>query len=160
MHALKAALFWLVRWVVTIMLLVMTSALLAQIIFRYFFQQPLVWSEELALVLMIWITYLGSALLLASHEHISIDFLVELLPQAGQRWLAVAVAMLMILFNVALTYGAWLVAKATARSTSPGLGISEAWHYAGPVLGGALLVLVSADELVKRIRDLRTHALP
>jgi len=155
MQRLKDGLFWLVRWMVTLMLLIMTSVLFAQIVFRYFFQHPLVWSEELALVLMIWLTYLGSALLLATHEHISIDFLVELMPKAGQRWLAVVVAVLMIIFNIALTYGAWLVARATMRSTSPGLGISEAWHYAGPVIGGLLLVLVSFEELSGRLRALR-----
>ncbi|NYT36429.1 TRAP transporter small permease [Allopusillimonas soli] len=150
MRALKLAVLKTTQWVLTAMLLLMTLVLFAQIIFRYFFEMPLVWSEEMALVLMIWVTFLGSALLLASHEHISIDFMVELMPPVWQRWLGILAAVLLAAFNIALTYGAWLVVQATASSTSPGMGISMAWHYGGTMLGGLLLSLVSVEELIKR----------
>lgn len=154
MRMLKTLLFGLTRWLLVGMVIAMTLVLLAQIIFRYFLQQPLIWSEELALVLMIWVTFLGSALLLATHEHISIDFMVELMPTGWQRFTAVVVAVLMLLFNIGLTYGAWLVAERTVGSTSPGLGVSMAWHYAGTIIGGLLMIVVSVEELVKHTRKL------
>lgn len=151
-HTLKMILMGVTRWLLVGMVLVMTLVLFAQIIFRYFLEQPLIWSEELALVLMIWITFLGSALLLATKEHISIDFVVEMMSPLWRRIVAACVALMLLVFNVALVYGAWLVAQRTAGSTSPGLGVSMAWHYAGPVIGGALLALVSLEELVIRFR--------
>lgn len=154
MHTFKTLLMNVTRWLLVAMVLLMTLVLFAQIIFRYFMQQPLIWSEELALVLMIWITFLGSALLLATNEHISIDFMVELMPPVWQRLTAVVVAVLLLLFNLALAYGSWLVAQRTVGSTSPGLGISMAWHYGGTVIGGLLLAAVSLEELVLRIRAL------
>lgn len=154
MRMLKTLLFTITRWSLVAMVSLMTLVLFAQIIFRYFLQQPLIWSEELALVLMIWMTFIGSALLLATNQHISIDFMVELMPPVWQRLTAILVAILMLLFNLGLAYGAWLVAQRTASSTSPGLGISMAWHYAGTILGGLLMGVTSLEELIVRIRAL------
>src|SRR5690625_848300 len=104
MYKLKSLISILVKWALVIMLLTMTVVMFVQIIFRYFFEIPFVWSEELALVLMIWVTFLGSALLLESKEHISIDFMVELMPPAIQKGAVIITAFLMLIFNVTLTY--------------------------------------------------------
>jgi len=137
----------LIKWILVVMLLVMTLVPFAQIVFRYFFEMPLVWSEEMALVLMLWITFLGAALLQANSEHISIDFLVHLMPGTPQRAVEIDAAVLMLAFNCALTYGALLVVEATAGSITPGMKISVAWHYGGTLAGGLLLVLVSLEQL-------------
>lgn len=151
MRALRLAISNIVKWLLVVMLLVMTLVLFAQIVFRYFFEMPLVWSEEMALVLMLWITFLGAALLLESKEHISIDFLVEMMSPTSQRALVILAAVLLLVFNVALTYGAFLVVQATASSITPGMKISVGWHYGGAMVGGFLLALVSLDQLIKSI---------
>ncbi len=148
MRALRLAMSNLVKWLLVVMLLAMTLVLFAQIVFRYFFELPLVWSEEMALVLMLWITFLGAALLLQSKEHISIDFVIEMMPPTWQRIMAVAAALLLLVFNIALTYGAFLVVEATASSITPGMKISVAWHYGGAMVGGLLLAVVSLEQLI------------
>lgn len=148
MRALRLAVSSLIKWILVVMLLAMTLVLFAQIVFRYFFEMPLVWSEEMALVLMLWITFLGAALLLESKEHISIDFLVEMMSPGAQRLMAIVATVLLLIFNVALTYGAFLVVEATASSITPGMKISVAWHYGGAMVGGFLLALVSIEHLL------------
>ncbi|QAA94763.1 hypothetical protein CKA81_13590 [Pollutimonas thiosulfatoxidans] len=152
MRALRLAMSNLVKWTLVVMLLAMTTVLFAQIVFRYFFELPLVWSEEMALVLMLWITFLGAALLLETKEHISIDFLVEMMPAASQRILAILAAILLLIFNIALTYGSFLVVEATASSITPGMKISVGWHYGGAMVGGFLLAVVSLEQLVQCCR--------
>lgn len=152
MLAVRNAVSNAVKWILVIMLLVMTLVLSAQIVSRYFFKLPLVWSEEMALVLMLWITFLGAALLLESKEHISIDFLVEMMPHATQRTLEIVATVLLLVFNVALTYGSFLVVEATRTSITPGMKISVAWHYGGAMIGGLLLTVVSIEQLVALFR--------
>lgn len=152
MRPLRDALVAAIRWLLVAMLLAMTVVLFLQIICRYFFQVPLVWSEEMALVLMLWITFLGSALLQASNEHIGIDFLVRLLPHVTRRALEIVAGLLMFAFNCALAYGAWLVVQAVAGSITPGMKISMAWHYGSTLVGGLLLILVSIEQLVAAVR--------
>lgn len=147
MRALRLALSGLVKWLLVAMLIAMTVVLFAQIVFRYFFEMPLVWSEEMALVLMLWITFLGAALLLESKEHISIDFLVYMMPESPRQVIEIVGAVLMLIFNIALTYGSYLVVEATVNSITPGMKISVGWHYGGAMVGGALLTLVSIEQL-------------
>ncbi|WP_244423577.1 TRAP transporter small permease [Nitratireductor pacificus] len=134
------------------MLLAMTGVMFAQIIWRYLLQSPLVWSEELALLLMVWMTFLGSALMLERKEHVAIDLLVEWLPPALNRATQIVGALVVLAFNLALTYGALLIVETAKESIMPGLKISSAWQYMGVLIGGGLLVLVSIEALLRALR--------
>lgn len=152
LNALKQVVLKLVHWLLMLMLLTMTGVMFAQVIWRYLLQSPLVWSEELALLLMVWMTFLGSALMLERKEHVAIDLFVEWLPPALNRLAEVAGALVMLAFNCALTYGAFVIAETARESIMPGLKISGAWQYIGVLIGGGLLVLVSIEALVRAVR--------
>ncbi|WP_367716172.1 TRAP transporter small permease [Nitratireductor sp. GISD-1A_MAKvit] len=141
----------LVQWLLMLMLLTMTCVMFAQIIWRYLLQSPLVWSEELALLLMVWMTFLGSALMLERKEHVAIDLLVEWLPPAFARLMAIVGALVVLIFNLALTYGALLIVETAREAIMPGLKISSAWQYMGVLIGGGLLVLVSIEALIQAL---------
>lgn len=143
------------KWVVTAMLLVMTSVTFAQIISRYFLQYPLVWSEELSLLLMVWITFLGSVLILERQEHISIDALVEYFSESVQDTVRVIGYLLVLIFNAVLTYGGFLMVSTTKESITSALKISVAWQYGGILVGGLCLTLVSLEQLIKALQMLR-----
>ena len=116
----------LVQWLLMLMILTMTCVMFAQIIWRYLLQSPLVWSEELALLLMVWMTFLGSALMLERKEHVAIDLLVEWLPPSLNRVMQIIGALVVLTFNVALTYGALLIVETAREAIMPGLKISSA----------------------------------
>ncbi len=141
----------LVQWLLMLMLLTMTCVMFAQIIWRYLLQSPLVWSEELALLLMVWMTFLGSALMLERKEHVAIDLLVEWLPPSLNRLMQIIGAFVVLTFNLALTYGALLIVETAREAIMPGLKISSAWQYMGVLIGGGLLVLVSIEALLQAL---------
>jgi TRAP-type C4-dicarboxylate transport system permease small subunit len=51
----------------------MVSATLAQVFWRYVFNDPLIWSEELARYLFVWIAYLSAWLTWRHRAHIALD---------------------------------------------------------------------------------------
>lgn len=148
------------QWTLGAMLLAMTLTILAQIVARYVLAAPLVWSEELALVLMVWITFVGSALILESEDHVSIDMLAEMAPPRLAGLLALLSAVLIAGFSAALTWGAWKIIAIVKTSTMAGLGVSVAWQYAGVLIGGGLLFLVSCELIAKALRRLATSGGP
>ncbi|WP_127599263.1 TRAP transporter small permease [Nitratireductor alexandrii] len=152
LHAAKRLLVRIVQWLLMLMLLAITGVMFAQVIWRYLLQSPLVWSEELALLLMVWMTFLGSALMLERREHVAIDQFVEWLPPALNRLAQIVGAVVVLAFNCALTYGAFVIAETARESIMPGLKISSAWQYIGVLIGGGLLVLVSLEALVQALR--------
>lgn len=142
------------QWLLASMLLVMTATIFAQVIFRYILAAPLVWSEELALFMMVWITFLGSALLLERREHISIDIFVDSMPATLQSITRLFGALVIFAFNIALVYGAVVVIDVVKNSVTPGMRISVGWLYGGVFAGGVLLILVSIDQVVQAVREI------
>lgn len=69
-----------------------------QVFFRYVLQQPLDWSEELAVYLFIWSSLLAAAILVGREEHFSISFFVEWLPRPLRRALDVGITILCMVF--------------------------------------------------------------
>ncbi|MCZ4289925.1 TRAP transporter small permease [Hoeflea alexandrii] len=150
--AIKKTIIKLAEWMLMLMLLAMTGVMFGQIIWRYLLEAPLVWSEELALLLMVWMTFLGSALMLERKEHVAIDVFVDLLPDGLKRLMQILGAIVILIFNCALTYGAFIIADTAWESLMPGLKISGSWQYIGVLLGGGLLTLVSLEALVHALR--------
>ena len=62
-----------------------TLSLLTQVISRYVFNSPTVWSEELAIFCFVWCTMLAVPVGFLRREHIVIGFAVDALPRALQR---------------------------------------------------------------------------
>jgi len=56
-----------------------------QVVMRYVFNFPLVWSEELAVYSMVWLTFIGSALATKDKEHITVTIVTEFLPKKIRR---------------------------------------------------------------------------
>jgi len=96
---------FVVRWLVGGALLVITFDLFVNSVARYLFAVSLFGSEELARLLVIWLTFLGSYLLVRRNGHITIDVAARLVGDRPYRWMSAFAA-----FAGALTCGylAWL----------------------------------------------------
>lgn len=68
-----------------VLITISTVSLLVQVISRYFFNAPTVWSEELAIFCFVWSTMLAVPVAFLRREHIVIDFAVNALPHSLQR---------------------------------------------------------------------------
>jgi TRAP-type C4-dicarboxylate transport system permease small subunit len=85
-----------------VLVLAMTGATLAQVVARYLFNAPLIWSEEAARYLFVWVSMIGAALAVRQGGHYTLTALVERLPPPMARIarfaaLAVAAAFLVVL---------------------------------------------------------------
>jgi TRAP-type C4-dicarboxylate transport system permease small subunit len=58
---------------------------IAQVFFRFALDAPLIWSEELSRLLIVWITFIGAAVVCWDGRHLNVDVGFELLPMAVRR---------------------------------------------------------------------------
>jgi TRAP-type C4-dicarboxylate transport system permease small subunit len=86
-RAAEAALARLETWLLGGLVLAMTGVTLAQVVARYVFNEPLIWSEEAARYLFVWVSMIGAALALRARGHYALMALVEQLPPAA-AWAA------------------------------------------------------------------------
>ncbi|PAV28351.1 hypothetical protein CIL05_17095 [Virgibacillus profundi] len=154
MRKIKNIVFRFLRLIVTIMLLVLSIVVFAQIISRYFFESPLVWSEELAILMMVWITFLGSVLILDKFEHISVDFLVNQFNERIQSIIFIIGYLLVLMLNIVFVIGGWEVIQTTKDSILPGMKISVGWLYGAIFIGGILSSIVLLEHLYTKLKNL------
>lgn len=68
---------------------------------------PLIWSDELAVLLMSCGAFIGASCGLAHRQHIAVTLVSDLLPRAGRRWFALAVDAALIAFFAAFAVILW-----------------------------------------------------
>lgn len=106
------------------------------------------WSEELARLLLVWISLLGAALAYAERAHLGIDMLTQKWDAATGRWAAMfAHAVTGAFALVVLVYGGGLLTLDRWKSGQvlAALQIPKAWMYlAAPVSGAAIVVFAAA----------------
>ncbi|GEM_PF-214222 len=84
-------------------LLTMITAISMQIVFRVYFQ-ALPWSEELSRYMLVWLTFLGATMAYRRGLHITVTFVVGLLPDIVRRLIRTATIAASIFFFAA---GMW-----------------------------------------------------
>lgn len=119
--------------------LAMVVAIVWQVIARYFFASPTIWSEELARFLVVWVTMLGSAYVLEHGGHVAVTVFVDMMPEPWQRFFSWLRDLVIIAMAGGLTYYGYGFAVSGARRTSTGLGLQMSYAYAAIPIGAALI---------------------
>nr|WP_275299067.1 TRAP transporter small permease [Halomonas kenyensis] len=119
----------------------MVLVVLGGVVFRYVLNDPLMWSEELARYLMIWIGLVGAAITLKHGEHIRINAIRQRLPALLRLAGDIGVALAIAWFLWIMTSQGWEAAWRGARQSAPTLGVSMFWPLLAVPVAGALMLL-------------------
>jgi TRAP-type transport system small permease protein len=124
----------------------------AQVVLRYFFNNPQAWAEEVSRYLFVWITFLGIAIGFAKDMHIRLDALTVLLPERPWRVVDVARRLVELAAVAIMLYSGALVAwqyRSTTFYTVQGLP-RVIFYLAVPIGAAIALVYVVRGLLVRR----------
>ena len=69
--------------------------------------QPLLWADELAVLLMVCAAFLGAAVALARGQHMAVTLLLDNLPQRLRNWVLIGVDLIALGFFVILAFLCW-----------------------------------------------------
>lgn len=128
--------------------LTMVVAIVWQVVARYVFAAPTVWSEELARFLMVWVTMLGSAYVLENGGHVAVTVFVDILPTPLQHALGWIRDTAVLAMAGGLAWYGYGFAVSGGRRVSTGLGLSMSYAYAAIPIGA---VLIAFFLLARRI---------
>ena len=134
------------------LVVVEVAILFAGIVARYGFGRPLIWTDEVAGVLFLWLVSLGAVIALRRAEHMRMTVLVARLPVRVQGVVARLSALIVIVFTVMLIVpGLAYMAEQQAIST-PVLQIPGSWEIAGQLAAYALLLYTAVRQLLDGVR--------
>lgn len=128
------------RLLVGILFAAIVALTVAQVGFRYLLGAPLIWSEELAKLFLVWMVFLGAAAVAFDGRHLDVDVLFKALPPAirtAVRWLNLAVA---VAFLAAMGWFALEIIEIESWATLGATGLSAAWVRAPAAVGAALII--------------------
>ena len=129
--------------------------LCAQIFFRYVLNSSILWSEEVATWCLVWLVFIGSAVIMRRWEHIHIPMLIQWLP-LGTRPGVIVFAKLATGVAAALLayYGLqWVLGPVHIRSQAS--GINTRWIKLAVPLGAGLMTLFALRAALEDIRHWR-----
>ncbi|MEF2071615.1 TRAP transporter small permease [Consotaella aegiceratis] len=87
---------WPLRVLVALTLIAVVAVTLVQIVLRYVFDAPLIWSEELVKLLIVWITFVGAGAVCFDGRHLNVDVFFKMLPvrlRVAVRWLNILLSL-------------------------------------------------------------------
>lgn len=130
------------------MFLAIVALTTLQVAARYLFAQPLIWSEEVSKLLLVWLVFLGAAAVTFDGRHLDVDVLFRAAPP-WLRWGLRAVNLAAALFFLgAMGWYSIEVIEIESWASLGALGISAAWVRLPAAVGAALMI---AFLLVRRL---------
>ena len=136
--------------VIAAMLVVAEVAiLLIGVLARYVFQNPIIWTDELAQAVFLWLGMIGSVVALNRGEHMRMTALLARArpgPRAGLEIYGSAVG---LMFLAAVVQPSIEYVQEVSRLIMPGLEVSKAWLTAPLPVGFALMIVVAGARLFR-----------
>lgn len=142
--------------VVTIGLIVVLAIIvLMGVAFRYT-GNSLIWYDEVAIVLLAWITYSGAALAVLRNAHLGFNGLLYGLPPRGRLGLfALNETLFLAIFGVVL-WGSWVILGIFGSETMTTLRWVPRWFIQGIVpVASALMILGRLLTIPERLANVR-----
>jgi tripartite ATP-independent transporter DctM subunit len=111
------------------------------VIARYFFHRPLVWADELASTLFVWLSALGAVLAMRRNAHMRLTTFISRAAPALRQQIETVILLVIATFVLLVVHPAIEYAIDEAIVRTPGLDISNSWR-ASAVAAGAILIAV------------------
>ncbi len=123
--------------------------LLAGVVARYVFHHPLIWSDEVASILFLWLAMLGSAVAFQRGEHMRMTAVVGKLSPSRRAFLDVLATAAALAFLALILPHAWEYAVEEAMMRTPALDIQNSWRVAAMAAGFGAMALLAVLRLAQ-----------
>lgn len=143
---IETAVSMFVEHVGMVLLVAMVLVVCFTVVTRYFFSYTPSWSEETALLCMVWFGFLSMALGVRDDLHLSITILDGFTPKIVHKILALFKYVCTTGFGIFMVTQGWKMVKVGLMNKFPGLQITSAWLYSAVPIAGAAIVVYSVEK--------------
>jgi len=130
--------------------------LFAGVVSRYVFHRPLIWSDELASILFLWLAMFGAVVAFRRSEHMRMTAVVAKCDPAMRAFLDVFGTAAALAFLLMMALPSYNYAYEESFITTPALELSNTWRAAALPIGIGLMVLFALLRLVRQANPKQT----
>lgn len=138
-----------INWFLGVILTLMLMITFIQVVLRYVFNSPLIWAEEVTLVMLVWFGYLIIAILVKEDNHISLEVFYLKLNRNLRKILDVVKHVLLLGFSILMVYFSVEMVINAQGKYLPASQINRAMLYIPLAVSGILIVLYTSSHLFK-----------
>jgi TRAP-type C4-dicarboxylate transport system permease small subunit len=126
---------------------------------RYVLNSTPTWVEQLALLLICYIAFLGAAAGVKEDTHIGVTLFRDMLPVGAQKVTIIAIDITLALFGAIMLIAGITLMKFGWSSTLPMLNIPESFRTLAITSCGALILIFAGTRALMRILTFRAWSL-
>ena len=117
------------QYISAVIFIVIMCLLFLHVVSRYLFHHSFTWTEELSILLFVWMTYMGVSSAVTYRKNLRIDALLDVVSFQVKKVLLILGDVIFIVFNIYLIFPFLQLIKGLGNSKTPILGIPKAITY-------------------------------
>jgi TRAP-type C4-dicarboxylate transport system permease small subunit len=125
---------------------------IVQITARFVFDRPLPWTDELAVILYVWVILWAAAFMVPARDHVVFDLVYNMMGPRTRRGMLLVGSVTIGSLAVYAVPGSWDYVRFMAREGTPVLGLPFIWVFVPFVLLLLALAVRSVLEVVALLR--------
>lgn len=129
------------RWILIVLLLAMACIIFTNVVLRYSTGDSIIWAEEVARHLMIWVAFLGAGLALRFGGHVAIDNLHRAVGTRTAQVLRTVVVVGLSVFFIFMTVASSDYVWRTRFQSTAATDIPMSFIYAAMPVGFVLMLV-------------------
>ena len=130
-----------VELVVIVQFAVLVIVVTAAVFARYVLNDSIVWAEELARYLFVWLSFLGGGLGVGTNVHVGVDSVVELMPRRPKLLVQIAMELMIVAFTLVLIWVGAQFAAFGMKADALLLPIPMGYVYLAVPVGGFVMLI-------------------
>jgi len=132
-----------------LLVLVETCILFAGVVSRYVFNSPIIWTDELANFLFLWLSMIGAVVALRHDGHMRLTTFVNWCAPKWGRWFGTVAELVVIVFVIEIIVQANAYLNVQASTELITLHISDWYRVVALVVGAGLIATVALLRLLE-----------
>ncbi|VEI13440.1 TRAP transporter small permease [Trueperella bialowiezensis] len=121
-----------------------------QVFSRLVLHSPVTWSEELAKMLFVWLSFLGSALVYGERGHMAVEFVARKFDDSKERGFAIFTHVVSFIFAVmTLVWGGWNAAMNAWSQNLTALPVNIGSVYLVMPIAGVAIALYAVYHIIE-----------
>ncbi len=140
------------EWITIALMVALAGGVTAGVVFRYA-GHSLVWYDEVAVVLLAWVTFYGSALAVLKHAHMGVPELVRMMPRTPRVAVTLFAQACTLAFFVVLAWAGFSVLEILATDNMVSLPQFNAAHTNSVIPISAVLFIIGQILVFPEVLD-------
>jgi TRAP-type C4-dicarboxylate transport system permease small subunit len=113
-----------------------------QVFCRFILNAPLMWPEDVGIGLMVWLGFIGSAVLYKRKEHVAVDYFKNYFPPKWAKGVALGLDLLIGFLTLLIIIYGYQLNLLQMMTMQVGTGIPRGFFYSLPLLVNMIFMLI------------------